>query len=155
MAARRGARGGSRMAATRRQNATRGGRALVERLFDEVYNQPDIELAMAVCAQIVRTPETLRPDLIRLRTAFPDFKMHIDRIVSANRAVFVRWGGYGTHTGPLVLPHLHLTVPPRHVRVDLTGNTLYIVDGDQIETRIAERDTIGLLLQLDVRFVAS
>ena|SRR5215467_4565524 len=130
----------------------RDSRTLVERLFAEVYNQPDIDAAMVAAGQLLTTPENVRQDLMRMRTAFPDFQMQIEHILANRNMAFVRWSGHGTQTGTLEISNPPLTIPASGRAVFITGNVLYTLKDGRIETRTGERDTVGLLLRLGVRF---
>lgn len=132
---------------------TQQNRAIVQRLFSELYNAKNFEVFDEIIAPdfIDSTPlagmgadvEGLKHFLVAVQSAFPDNHLAIEHLVAEDDKVAARWTSYNTHTG-----ESFLNIPASGNPITVTGTTIYrIVDGKIVEIWHNE-DTLGMLQQL-------
>lgn len=126
---------------------------LVERWF-QVWNTGDLAIAEEISATDFVNHDPNRPEvtdfesytawIVENRTAFPDFHVEIQDMITEGNKVASRWTVTGTHKGKLS------NIPPTTVQVTMTGMNIHrFVDG-----KIAEAwwsyDMLGMMQQLGV-----
>lgn len=125
---------------------------VVERLYSDFYNQPDLVKAAQVAPSIFRDPQPFVDDYVAVRTAFPDMEFHRDITFQQGKRVAVRWSAHGTQRGELVLPRVR--IPPTNRRVETMGISIFEVSNGLIDRRVwASSDGLEMLYSLGVRFV--
>src|SRR5947209_3977574 len=81
------------------------------RLLEETFNEGNLELADQLVApdainhdpaeparmRELRGPEVLKQTVSMYRTAFPDVRLTVDDVISADDKVVLRWHSEGTH----------------------------------------------------------
>ena len=133
---------------------TEANKALVSRLFTEVFNQGNLEVIDELVAPefvhhtagaIDATgPEGYKELIGMLRVAFPDLNVVIEDMIAEGDIITTRQTYTGTHKGNL------MNIPPTDVEVVFTGIGIFrIVDG-KITKVWTEYDVLGLMLQLGV-----
>lgn len=126
--------------------------SVVERLYSEFYNQPDLAIAAQVAPSIFHDPQVFIDEYVAIRTAFPDMQFSRDSTVQQGQRVAVRWSARGTQRGELVLPRV--TVPATDRWVETMGISLFEMSDGRILRRVwASSDGLEMLYQLGVRFV--
>lgn len=130
-------------------------KALVRRLYEEVYNQPDLELAVQTAAEFLDVDKELfARELTHMRTSVEHFRIAIDTIIGEGDIVFVRWAVTGVQSGPIRLPYV--TIPFIEARpIEITGMSMYTVREGKIKSRVTERSMLDLLLMLGARLVTA
>jgi steroid delta-isomerase-like uncharacterized protein len=135
--------------------STEANRALIRRLFEEVWNKGNVAAAEAVASPNWiahgNLPGQEMPGLVGVRrfisiyrTAFPDMHVTIEDQVAEGDKVVTRWTATATHSGPL------MGIPPTGRHVTTSGIGIHrIVDGKIVE-QWGTDDTLGLMQQLGV-----
>jgi steroid delta-isomerase-like uncharacterized protein len=133
--------------------STEENKALLRRLFKEVWNQGNLgtvdELFAAGYvlhdpAQLIRGPEGFKAYVSAFRAAFPDMHATIESQIAEEDRVAMRFTVRATHTGEFQ------GLPPTGKQVMLTGIDIQrIVDGKIVENWV-NLDALGLLQQLGV-----
>ena len=129
-------------------------KALVNRLFDEVFNQGNMDVIDEIVAPKflhymsvevdIDSSEGYKELIGMFRTAFPDFNVTVEDMVAEGDMVTTRLTYTGTHKGNL------RDISPTGAEVTFTGIcTFKISDGKIVEGR-TEYDVLGLMLQLGV-----
>jgi steroid delta-isomerase-like uncharacterized protein len=123
-------------------------RALVRRLFEEIFNRGAIDqLGALVSPDFVgpgelRGPANLAATITALRTGFPDIVYTVEDLVAEGDRVAVRWTWRGTQTGAF------RSFAASGNRVSNTGFAIFqIADGKLIRSWI-ETDRLGFLLSI-------
>ncbi len=124
---------------------------VVERLYSEVYNQPDLAIAKQAASSILLNPARVVTEYTALRNAFPDWTVTRDLTLHSGNYVIVRWTGRGTQTGTFVLPQV--TIPPTGVSVQVLGISIFHVFRGQIDSGVWGTDGLFMLSQLGVQFM--
>lgn len=134
------------------RGAAAANKALVRKLFDEVFNGGRLELLDELIAvgYAENNPAPgqgpgaagVRGKIEALRTGFPDVRFVLDELVGEGAIVAARYHWQGTHTGPF------LGMPGTGKKVVVAGMDFYRF----AEGRLAEHwetvDEFGLLAQL-------
>jgi len=124
---------------------------LVEKYIEQVWNRGDLAALAELTTpgfkyhlggQPLRDMDGMQQFIIMTRSAFPDWRVGIESIVSEGEAVAVRWRGEVTHLGPF-----H-DAPPTGRKITVTGINFYRVDGDKVAEEWEETDSLGMLGQL-------
>ena len=133
-------------------------KALVRRYLEEVWSGGD---PVAV-ADILSPDYILRSDqrttipeaqrgadlqgvqhaIAMYRTAFPDLRIIVERLISEGDMVVAEWTAHATHSGPL------RGVPPTGKQVTYTGVCIYRIAGGKIAEEHYFGDRLGLWQQL-------
>jgi steroid delta-isomerase-like uncharacterized protein len=130
-------------------------KAIVRRIFEEVFNQRNLALADELSAPDALNdaappgitpdgPESLKQIVQMLTSAFPDLHTTVEDMIAEGDKVVARTTLNGTHEGPL------WGIPPTGKRV--SQEQIHIVrlrDGKVAEHR-AVRDDLGMMQQLGV-----
>ena len=133
---------------------TEASKAVVSRLFDEVFNQGNMDVIDEIVApkflhftagQVDAEGSEGYKELIGMfRTAFPDLNVAVEDMVAKGDMVTVRLTYTGTHKGNL------RDISPTDAEVIFTGiSTFKISDGKIFEGK-TEYDVLGVMLQLGV-----
>jgi len=130
--------------------STEENKALLRRLFEEVWNQGNL----ATLHEVLAADFLYHPDLrgleaykqaIKLNlTAFPDLHFTIEDMLAEGDRVVTRWTLRGTHQGPFQ------DIPPTGKPVTVTGISIFrVANGKGVEVW-TDADYLGMLQQLGV-----
>ena len=129
---------------------TEENKALLRRLFEEVWNQGNLAtLHEVVAADFLYHPdlrglEAYKQAIDSMLTAFPDLHFTIEGMVAEGDKVVVRWTLHGTHQG------FFQDIPPTGKPVTLTGISFFrVANGKGVEVW-TDADYLGMLQQLGV-----
>lgn len=132
--------------------STETNRAVVQRYFNEVWNEGQLDvLGEVVAADVVlhangRPPEVgidrWRRGMQRFRSAFPDVTIATDELIADGDRVVVRATIRGTHRGPL------MGVAPTGTAVIVTALVVLRLTDGKIAEEWEVADLLGLLQQL-------
>ena len=127
-------------------------KAIIRRLFDEVFNQGNMEVIDELVAEDVsgqdaaidetRTIDAFRKVVVLFRTAFPDASYTIHDLIGESDRVVARWSLIGTHRGTF------LDLSPTEKRVIVNGIIIYRLEDEKIVEYWGEFDQLGLMRQL-------
>ena len=126
-------------------------KALIQRWFDEVWNQGRagaIDEMLAENAVIhglgpdLRGPSEFKPFHSSYLNAFPDITIRIDDLVAEGNMVTARWSGTGTHQGD------GLGIPATGGQVQFNGMTIARVEQGKIVEGWNVFDQLGMFQQL-------
>ncbi len=133
--------------------STEDNKALVRRLYEEVFNQRKLAVVDELCTthHVFHNPPTTlhgREEFKQLLslyfTAFPDARFTVeDQIVQGDK-VASRYTFRGTHQGEL------MGIPPTGKQVTVTGITINRIAGGKSEEGWLNFDALGMLQQLGV-----
>lgn len=99
-------------------------KALVRRLFEDVWNRGD----MASAAVILAHPDGVQRYVSEFRTAFPDVHHEVREMITEGNVVAVSWSARATHRGTW------LGLPATGKAVEWTGITIvHVADGKVVE----------------------
>jgi len=125
-----------------------GNKALVRRLYAEVWNTGNLDLADELCtADVVHhgpgdpTSDGLgayKEYITACRTIFPDLRFDIEEPICEGDQVAVRWVLHGTHRGTVAL----LDLAPTGKNVELQGATIYQVSDGKLADAWTIRETV-------------
>jgi len=130
-------------------------KAIVRRLFDEVFNKGNLGEADAALAPNYRLHDPAAPNFAggreayrqfqaRYLKAFPDHRLTVEDQIAEGHRVATRWTARGTHRGDL--PGIPATGKP----VTVTGITISRMSGGKIAEEWQDWDGLGMLQQLGV-----
>lgn len=129
-------------------------KAIVRRLFEELWNQGKLDVADEIFATDyifhepvageVRGPEGFKQFVSMYRIAFPDLQFRIEDQIAEGDKIVTRWTATGTHKGEL------MGISPTSVQVTVTGIGIAHTDGDKIVEFWDNYDALGMLQQLGV-----
>ncbi len=136
------------------QVAAEENKALVRRLFEEVWNQWKLDVIDELFASDfvhheptvgeVRGPGDYKKYISILLTAFPDVQLTIEDQIAQGDKVVTRWTLTGTHKGEL------MGVPPTGVQVTWTGISIDRFAGGKFVESWVIADDFSLFQQLGV-----
>jgi steroid delta-isomerase-like uncharacterized protein len=136
--------------------STQENKAIVQRFFEEAWNQNKIaELDEYVAADnvgqsgvVIRLlgPEAIRTTIEVWRTAFPDYQAHLEQLIAEGDMVVARITFTGTHTGTFQLGPRVLAPTGKALR-EAELLMFRIADGKIVELR-ATWDRLSVLEQL-------
>lgn len=120
--------------------------------FVEVWNTGNYEVLDRICDpnfELRVTPgyevavglDSLKAEMTRNRTMFPDFHVTIDERFYTTNAVFSRWTVTGTHMGPGL-------IPPTGKKVTTRGMSLLYIEGGKLKGGWIAKDNLGWMKQL-------
>ncbi len=129
-------------------------KAIVRRLFEELWNQGKLDVADEIFATDyifhepvageVRGPEGFKQFVSMYRIAFPDLQFRIEDQIAEGDKIVTRWIATGTHKGEL------MGISPTSVQVTVTGIGIARTDGGKIVEFWDNYDALGMLQQLGV-----
>jgi steroid delta-isomerase-like uncharacterized protein len=128
-------------------------KALVRRLFDEVWNTGNVALVDDLLAPSFvdhaaqmggddPTRDGFKTQVRLFRTAFPDGRSQIEDLIAEDDRVVARWTDGGTQRGEW------MGVPPTGKRVTMSGIDVYRIEQGRIAEFWCSEDELGLLRQL-------
>ena len=129
-------------------------KALVRRVFDDMWNKHDLDVLDVIYAPDVVNHE-LPPGMPEgiagtkayfgmFMSAFPDTQMTVEDLIAEGDKVVARWTARGTHTGEL------MGIPPTGKQVTVTGVNIGRVANGRIVEEWGEFDMMGMMQQLGV-----
>jgi len=130
-------------------------KAIVRRLYEEVWNKRRVELVDELMSPSHALhdnhlpdsgigPEAYKRNVARFVTGFPDLRFTIEDMLSENDKVAVCWTISGTHKGEF------RGISPTSKKVSIEGITInHIADGKIMDSYISA-DFLGLMQQLGV-----
>lgn len=131
--------------------STDANKAIVARLWEEIWNQGRLEAADALVSDdfVLRLPTGefhgpagLKTWVDLIRAGLPDVRFTVEQSLAEGDSVVNRWSAKATHTGEL------LGIPPTGNPVTMTGTSIFrVANGKILEDRAAE-DILGLLQQI-------
>jgi steroid delta-isomerase-like uncharacterized protein len=128
-------------------------RAIVRRLYEEVWNKRRFELLDELISpsHAIRDnnfsgssvgPEAYKAQMTRYMEAFPDLRFTIEDIVGENEKIVVDWTISGTHKGEM------WGVLPTNKKLSLEGVTIHHIASGKIMDSFVTADALGLWKQL-------
>jgi steroid delta-isomerase-like uncharacterized protein len=133
-------------------NTEEANKAIVQRLYNECFNQGKFELVdQVISAGLVtpgphpgRGPEGFKTNAMRLLTGFPDVQFTVQHLIAENDRVIAYWIWEGTHRGAFA------NIPPTGKKVRQEGMVMYrFVEGKVVEAK-AIFDRLNVFQQLGV-----
>ena len=133
--------------------ATDANKAVIRRLFAEVFNAGDVDAVAALAAPDVlghdatspeprRGLESVRQVAVLFRTAFPDLRLGVEDLVAEGDKVVARWTLRGTHRGTF------MGIPATGKVATTAGIVVYRLAGGKIVEYWGSFDALGLMRQL-------
>ncbi|HKM66073.1 MAG TPA: ester cyclase [Candidatus Acidoferrum sp.] len=127
----------------------------VRRLFDELWNKGQMQVADEIIAPTYQHHDASTPDLGKgpegekkrvnlYRTAFQDFRLNIEDLYAEGETVVARWSCRGVHKGELN------GIAPTGKQFAITGVTIARFSNGKIVEGYVNWDALGLLRQLGV-----
>ena len=113
-------------------------KALMRRIYEEMWNQADPSIAAEIFAQ----PEGVELFVSQFLSSFPDLRHTIDGMIAEDDRVAVQFSADGTHTGQW----MHFA--PAGKSVHYTGIMLARIVGGKIVEHHTWWDKLGLVEQL-------
>jgi steroid delta-isomerase-like uncharacterized protein len=128
-------------------------KALVRRLFEEVWNNGDLAVTDECLASSYTHHDSSTPDfgpgpdgekkrVTLYRNGFPDLRLTIEELVAENDTVVARWSCRGTHKGELA------GIAPTGKEIGLTGVSIARFANGKIVEGWINWDALGLMQQL-------
>lgn len=131
---------------------TTDNKALIRRLFDEVWNGGKVDrLDRLIGADYVEHNPApgqaagaagVRTKIQALRTAFPDLRFVLEELIGEGALVAVRYHWQGTHEGTF------LGIAPTKRRIIVRGMDFYRLHGGRLVEHWDNVDEFGMLTQL-------
>jgi steroid delta-isomerase-like uncharacterized protein len=130
-------------------------KTVVRRLFDELWNKGNLQVADEIFAPNYQHHDASTPDLGKgpegekkrvnlYRTAFHDFRLTMEDLVVEGENVVTRWSCRGVHKGELN------GIAPTGKQFAITGVTITRFSNGKIVEGFVNWDALGLLRQLGV-----
>ncbi len=130
-------------------------KAIVRRLFEELWNKGDLSVADQLFSpnyahhdpstpDFGRGPESERKRATLYRTAFPDLQLTIEDIIAEGETVIARWSCRGTHKGDLS------GIAPTGKQFTISGVSIARIAGGKMAESWINWDALGLMQQLGV-----
>jgi len=131
---------------------TEANKALARRVFEEVFNQMNLDLVDEIFAADyvghvppnpdVHGPEGFKQFSAMLSAGFPDSHYTIEGMIAEGDKVTIRWTALGTHQGEF------MGIPPTGNRVTTAGITIYRIANGLIEEDWTNANFLGLFQQI-------
>ncbi len=129
-------------------------KAIVRRIFEEVWNQGKLEVVDEIYATDyvlnnpavpeIRGPEALRQLVTQYRAAIPDLHYTVQDQIAEGDKVAVRWTVSGTQQGEM------MGIPPTGKHVSVAGMSMVRIAAGKVVEDFGSMDTLGMLQQLGV-----
>ena len=130
-------------------------KTLVRRLFDELWNKGNLQVADEIFAPAYQHHDASTPDLGKgpdsekkrvnmYRTAFHDLRLNMEDLLADGETVVARWSCRGVHKGELN------GIAPTGKQVAITGVTIVHFTNGKIVEGFVNWDALGLMRQLGV-----
>jgi steroid delta-isomerase-like uncharacterized protein len=127
----------------------------VRRLFEELWNNGNLQVADEIIAPTYQHHDASTPDLGKgpegekkrvnlYRTAFQDFRLNIEDLFAEGETVVARWSCRGSHKGDLN------GIAPTGKQFAITGVTICRFTNGKIVEGFVNWDALGLMRQLGV-----
>ncbi len=113
-------------------------KALVRRIYDEMWNQHDPSVAHNLFAQ----PEGVERAVTELLHSFPDLQHVVEELIGEGDLIVARFTAYGTHLGRWKY------YEPTGRKIQYTGVTLATVHANKIVSHHTWWDTYALMEQI-------
>ena len=127
-------------------------KAVIQRLFDEVFNQGNLEVVDEIVAEHVlgddaaidrtRSRQSFKQVVVLFQTAFPDAHYPLFDLIAEGDKVVARWGLRSTHRG------MFMDVPPTGKPVSVDGIVIYRLEDQKIVEYWGSFDTLRLMKQI-------
>jgi steroid delta-isomerase-like uncharacterized protein len=128
-------------------------KAIVRRLYDEVWNKRRLEGVDALISPSHALNDPLASDsqvgpklykrrVVELTKSFPDLRFTIEDMIAENGKVVVSWIISGTHKSEF------MDIPATGRKVSVEGITIHLIANGKILDSYARWDPLGLLRQL-------
>jgi predicted ester cyclase len=114
-------------------------KALMRRVYDEMWNQARTSLAV----EIFDRPEGVERFVNQFLSSFPDLQHMIEEMIAEEDRVAARFTARGTHRGQW----MHFV--PTGISIQYTGITLARIAGDKIIEHQTWWDKAGLMEQIE------
>jgi predicted ester cyclase len=114
-------------------------KALMRRVYDEMWNQARTSLA----DEIFDRPQSVESFVSRFLSSFPDLQHTVEEMIAEGDRVVVRFTARGTHRGQW----MHFA--PTEISIQYTGVTLARIAGDKISEHHTWWDKAGLMEQIE------
>ena len=116
-------------------------KTLVRREQQELWNHTgNLDAAEELFA--AEEAEAARQEAADYRLGFPDVANTIEDLIAEGDNVVARWRSRATHQGE------YMGIPPTGKEVEVTGITLYRIEGSKIAESWNVEDKLGLLRQI-------
>jgi steroid delta-isomerase-like uncharacterized protein len=130
-------------------------KTVVRRLFDELWNKGNLQVADEIIAPTYQHHDAATPDLGKgpesekkranlYRTAFHDLRLNIEDLLADGETVVARWSCRGVHKGDLN------GIAPTGKQFAITGVTIARFANGKIVEGFVNWDALGLMRQLGV-----
>jgi len=130
-------------------------KTVVRRLFDELWNKGNLQVADEIFAPAYQHHDASTPDLGKgpdsekkrvnmYRTAFHDLRLNMEDLLADGETVVARWSCRGVHKGELN------GIAPTGKQVAITGVTIVHFTNGKIVEGFVNWDALGLMRQLGV-----
>jgi steroid delta-isomerase-like uncharacterized protein len=127
----------------------------VRRLFDELWNKGNLQVADEIIAPTYQHHDASTPDLGKgpesekkrvnlYRNALHDFRLNIEDLLADGETVVARWSCRGVHKGELN------GIAPTGKQFAITGVTIARFSNGKIVEGFVNWDALGLMRQLGV-----
>jgi steroid delta-isomerase-like uncharacterized protein len=130
-------------------------KTVVRRLFDELWNKGNLQVADEIIAPTYQHHDSSSPDFGKgpesekkrvnhYRTAFQDFRLNMEDLFADGETVVARWSCRGVHNGDLN------GIAPTGKQFAITGVTICRFTNGKIVEGYVNWDALGLMRQLGV-----
>jgi steroid delta-isomerase-like uncharacterized protein len=128
-------------------------KAIVRRLYDEVWNKRKLEVVEALISPSHALNDPLASDsqvgpklykqrVVEFTNGFPDCRFTIEDMIAEKGKVVASWTFSGTHKGEF------RGIPATGKKVSVEGITIHLIANGKILDSFARWDALGLLRQL-------
>ena len=128
-------------------------KAIVRRLYDEVWNKRRLEVVDGLISPSHALNDPLASDsqlgpnlykqrVVELTTSFPDLRFTIEDMIAEKGKVVACWTISGTHKGEF------MGIPATGRKVSVEGITIHLITNGKILDSYARWDALGLIRQL-------
>ena len=128
-------------------------KAIVRRLYDEVWNKRRLEVVDALISPSHALNDPLASDsqvgpklykqrVVDLTTSFPDLRFTIEDLIAEKGKVVACWTISGTHKGEF------MDIPATGKKVSVEGITIHLITNGKILDSYARWDALGLMRKL-------
>jgi predicted ester cyclase len=143
------------MAVTEETNTVEQNKAVIRRIFDEIINQGNLDLADELLTPDTEVhvpfadpgsgPAALKAIVAGLRQGFPDLHLEIDELIGEGDLVAVAWHStQQTHTGP------YRGLPPTGREVRISGIDMMRLADGRVSMFSMHLDELGAVRQMGV-----
>jgi steroid delta-isomerase-like uncharacterized protein len=130
-------------------------KAVVRRLFEEVWNKGQLQVADELFTpnyahhdsstpDVGRGPESEKKRATLYRTAFPDLRLTVEDIIAEGETVVARWSCRGSHKGELN------GIAPQGKQFNITGISIARFTNGKMSEGFVNWDALSLMQQLGV-----